>query len=176
MDSAVDRRLQPFVDALTSAVASATVPPVFDGRSLGKVPDFSGKDSDWAMWSFVAEAHFAGYDMGDDYMEVATTAPSIPLLADMTDRVKGLAKKVYLTLVTAMKGKALNLLRSVEKYNGFAAWRALKSHYEPDVPGRHAGMLTGLLSPDWMGLNEQDFLEALGNWDTAVARWETQSR
>ena len=33
--------------------------PAFDVRSLGRLQEFSGKDQDWQLWSFVLEAHVA---------------------------------------------------------------------------------------------------------------------
>ncbi len=59
MASEVDPALEPFVRALSAAVSSAAQPPAFDGRSIGKLPDFSGRDADWPLWCFVFEAHVA---------------------------------------------------------------------------------------------------------------------
>ncbi len=74
-----------------------------------------------------------------------------PWLANMTDALKTQAKKIYILLVTSAKVMALGLLRGVETFNGFEAWRRLEEYYEPDVASRHANMLCGLLTPDWSG-------------------------
>ena len=53
------------------------------------------------------------------------------------------------------------MLRGIERYNGFSAWRTLKLHYEANVASRHTGMLCGILAPDWQAKIQAggDFLE-----------------
>ena len=162
---AFDPALEPFVRALKAAVGSAQQAPVFDNRSIRKLPDFSGRDADWPLWCFVFEAHLACLS-DDDVLAQALAETADPLLSGMSAAWKILAKKIYILLVTGVKGKALGLLRGVEKFNGFSCWRVLKRHYEPDIAGRHAGMLVGLLSPDWQQRVDSgfDFLEVLTSW------------
>ena len=62
-----------------------------------------------------------------------------------------------------------------ERHNGFLAWRRLKKEYEPNVPGRHAGMLVGLIAPAWSGVQNHEFKEKLLEWEMQVARYEQQS-
>ena len=164
----------PFVDALSAAVSSAAQPPAFDSRATGRPSDFSGRDADWPLWCFVFEAHVAVLSPDEDLLTRCLVEAAEPKLTGMTEIVRGIAKKVYIMVVTAVKGKALGLLRGVEKFNGFAAWRALKNHYEPDLAGRHAGMLCGLLTPDWQTRHDTgaDFVELLTSWETGIAQWE----
>ena len=46
---------------------------------------------------------------------------------------KTAAKRVYYTLVLALKGVALASVRPVEDGNGAKAWRALLKRYEPNT-------------------------------------------
>ena len=102
----VDPAFNPFLAALTNAVQT-TGTPSFDGRSLGRLSDFSGRDVDWGLWSFVLEAHVAVLrEDAAQLMEEATTSESEPRLNDMTPDTKTLSKKIYIVLVTSVKGKA----------------------------------------------------------------------
>ena len=41
------------------------------------------------------------------------------------------------------------MLMSTERHNGFKAYHVLKYEYEPKIGGRHAMMLSNLLTPQW---------------------------
>ena len=118
--------LAPFVEALTQAVQRGGQ-PAFDSRSVGKLSEFSGRDGDWSLWSFVLEAHIGLLREGASVLpEAAMDAQEAPALRDMSGPVATLANKIYILLVASVKNKALNLLRSVERNNGFAAYCTLK--------------------------------------------------
>ena len=99
-------------------------------------------------------------------------------LTSMDATMRDLAKKLYLLIVPACRGKALNICRKCEANNGFLVSKMLKAEYEPAVAGRHTSMLCGLLSPDWCDKNDRakrDFLEMLQEWENGVAEYEKQS-
>eukprot|EP00974_Lingulodinium_polyedra_P075197 7286259-Lingulodinium_polyedra.AAC.1 len=71
----VEEAVRELADGLRDMMRSQE--PVFDQRSLGRLQDFSGKDEDWALWSFVLEAHVARLNMdASTWMENAATHPT----------------------------------------------------------------------------------------------------
>ena len=69
-------------------------------------------------------------------MESAATGSAEEPLADLTRGVRLGAKQLYYLLVNTVRGKALTLVRSAEKHHGIAAWKRIKSEYQPDAAGR----------------------------------------
>ena len=130
---------------------------------MGRPDSFSGRDSDWPTWTFVARPYLESLhtEAGSllDHSETATGEEVA--LESMGDQAKEIARKLYLVLVPGLKGKALNIAKRTPRNNGFALWRALVREYEPTVAGRHASMLMGLLSPDWASKPNVDFAENL---------------
>ena len=57
------------------------------------------------------------------------------------------AKHLYYLLVNTARGKALTLVRSAEKHHGIAAWKRIKTEYQPDAAGRHTAMLMVVTQP-----------------------------
>ena len=50
-----------------------------------------------------------------------------------------------------------------------------QQEYEPNIEGRHQGMLVGILSPTgWDTLHLQQFLTALSEWDLSVQNYESR--
>ena len=170
------------VDALEHALTqamSARAQPVFDQRSVGRPESFSGKDIDWATWSFVTrpllESIHDNVSLLMDHAESGTAADVV--LKGMTEENKGIARKIYLLLVPGCKGKSLAVCKRVERNNGFALWRELVLEYEPIAAGRHTSMLVGLLSPDaWQKKEGNDFMDALRDWETLVTDYERKSQ
>eukprot|EP00972_Heterocapsa_arctica_P073652 10875625-Heterocapsa_arctica.AAC.1 len=52
-------------------------------------------------------------------------------------------------LVQLVRGRAMAVVRGVEKANGLECWRLLKQEYEPRQAARYAQMLQTILSPKW---------------------------
>ena len=131
---------------------------LIDTRALGKPPAYTGLEAGWAAWCFQFEA-FASLLHEDlaDHMEQAAQLPLEPALQDFNEEVRNLSKILYALLVTLCRGKAVNLLMHTEKHNGLAGWRRMKREYEPDLPGRHANMLAGVIAPDWSSLTTHTF-------------------
>ena len=59
------------------------------------------------------------------------------------------------------QGKALTLVRSAVKHHGIAAWKRIKTEYQPD----HMAMLMGTMQPGWDSRNAANFLDQLTEWE-----------
>ena len=84
------------------------------------------------------------------------------------------AKQLYYLLVNTVRGKALTLLRSAEKHHGIAAWKRIKSEYQPDAARRHTAMLMGIMQPGWRGA-ANTFLDRLTEWERRIQEYEGES-
>ena len=110
-------------------------------------------------------------------MDVASqpgiTAQECLLNALGGDDVRLKAKALWYLLTQACRGKARNLVKKSEKFNGVHAWKILFDEYRPRMAGRFNAMLMGLLSPDWN--NGSPFLDSLAAWDVECLEYTTQS-
>ena len=50
------------------------------------------------------------------------------------------AQQLYYLLVNTVRRKALTLARSAGKHHGIAAWKRVKTEYQPDAAGWHTAM------------------------------------
>ena len=132
-----------------------------DPRVMNKCPTFSGCDTEWSEWSFIFESVAAMANL-EPVMESAFTVSAEKPIAEVTPEVKLRAKQLYYLLVNTVRGKALTLVRSAEKHHGIAAWRRIKSEYQPDAAGRHTAMLMGHHAT-WLGFSKRS--ELLGSID-----------
>ena len=96
-------------------------------------------------------------------------------IAELTLEMKLGAKQLYYLLVNTVRGKALTLVRSAEKHHGIAAWRPIKSEYQPDEAGRHTGMLMGIMQPGLDSRNAANFLDQLTEWERRIQEYEGES-
>ena len=83
------------------------------------------------------------------------------------------AKQLYYLLVNTVRGKALTLVRSAEKHHGLAAWKRIKTEYQPDVGGRHTAVLMGVMQPGWGCRGAANtFLDRLAEWERRIQEYE----
>jgi hypothetical protein len=93
----IDPLLEPFARGLSAGLNSVQQPPAFDGRSVGRVADISGKDADWPLWSYLLEAHVAFISpTEDDMLTVSLNEAAELLLANMTDFLKTQAQHIVI--------------------------------------------------------------------------------
>ena len=123
---------------------------MIDTKAYGKLREFDGKDDKWGQWSFVARSYISmltkDAEKKLEFCEMTQDVASLALLkigeVDAT-----MTRTLYHVLVSSLDGKALAVIRGVERGNGLLAWRALCTEYEPRSGTRLAAMLCGLLSP-----------------------------
>ena len=108
----------------------------------------------------------------DSYMEEAATRPIPVNIAGEPAKTQKKAALLYRYLIISLQGKALGMLRSVDRSNGFEAWRKLCLHCQPQVVGRHMSVLTGLMS---VTFGSKDLLQDIENWEVAVDKYEHDS-
>ena len=113
-----------------------------DPRVMNKRPTFSGRDTEWSDWSSIFESVAAMANL-EPAMEGAFFGLVEKPLAELTPEMKLSAKQLHYFLVNTVRGKALTLVRSAEKHHGIAAWKRIKTEYQPDAAGRHN--LVGIL-------------------------------
>ena len=112
-----------------------------DTKSVAKLTVFSGKDKDYPEWEFTSGGFF-GLLGWDTAMALALTEP-VPKLETMAEVYMKISKQLFHVLQLYVKGKALGILKQVERGNGLQAWKAMKEEYEPKVAGEGAGAGAG---------------------------------
>ena len=147
---------------------------IINPKLLERCPTFSGKDEDYVEWvfTFSSVAGLLGFEEG---LNTATmTDDGLLTIASMDDRNRLQAKAVWFLLVNVCRGKAHIVLKTVEKHNGFMAWKRLGAEYQPEIGDRFNAMLMSLLNPDW-SKGDKPFDEQLVVWETDITEYEKQS-
>ena len=156
-------------EAQRLAVPATTSGGQVEPRVLNKCPTFSGRDTEWSEWSFIFESVAAMANL-EPAMEGACSGLAEKPLAELAPEMKLSAKQLYL-LVNTVRGKALTLVRSAGKHHNLAAWKRIKTEYQPDAAGRHTAMLMGIMQPGWDSRGAADtFLDHLTEWKTTNPR------
>ena len=145
-----------------------------DPRVMNECPTFSGRDTEWSEWSFIFESVAAMASL-EPVMESAFTGSAEKPIADLTPEKRLGAKQLHYLLVNTVRGKALTLVRSAEKHHGIAAWKLIKSEYQPDAAGRHTAMLMGIMQLGWDSRNAANFLDRLTEWVRRIQEYAGES-
>ena len=141
-----------------------------DPSVMNKCPTFSGRDTERSEWSFIFESVAAMANL-EPAMEGASTGFAEKPFAELTPEMKLGGKQLYHLLVNTVRRKAFTLVRSAEKDHGIAAWKRIKTEYEPDAAGRHTAMLMGVTQPGWYSRSAANtFLDQLTEWERRVRR------
>ena len=85
-------------------------------------------------WSFIFESVAAMANL-EPVMESAFTRSAEKPIAELTPEMKLGAKQPHYLLVNTVRGKALTLVRKTEKYHDIAAWKRIKTEYQPAAAG-----------------------------------------
>ena len=134
---------------------------IIDVTVLERRESFDGQDAHWESWYTGFEA-LTGLIGLEDLMSQASGRATLAecaldQLSDGETRAK--AKALWYLLTQACKGKARNLVKKAEKFNGAQAWKILNKEYRPSLAGRFNAMLMGILRPTWDG--SRPFLDQL---------------
>lgn len=150
---------------------------LIDTKAYGKLKTFSGKEEDWATWSFVARSYLALLSVEyQEYLGRSEVADLEQLaLSQQGDQARSHSWTLFNVLVQSVEGRALSVLMNVEAGNGLLAWRTLVDTYEPRIGGRWTSMLMGIIGPQWSNVTEEAFLETLEAWEVMIRRYEEQS-
>jgi hypothetical protein len=164
-------------DEITISMMNAGADPDEDSddekknKPIGKPPLFSGAEKDWSDYSWRMLSWCSLIKL-DAYMEEAAKRPIPVTIAAEPAKTQKKAALLYHYLINSLQGKALSMLRSVDRSNGFEAWRKLCLHYQPQVVGRHMSVLTGLMS---VTFGNKDLLQDIENWEVAVDKYQHDS-
>ena len=124
---------------------------IIDVRILERLEPFDGQDTHWESWytGFEALTGLIGLDliMSASSGRITVAECSLAQLPDDETRIQ--AKALWYILTQACKGKARNLVKKAEKFNGAQAWKILHDEYRPSLAGRFNAMLMGILRPQW---------------------------
>ena len=159
--------------------SSTGQPALIDTRAYGRLRTFSGKEEDWATWSFVARSYLdlLSQQFRDLMLKAETvdTAASISLTS-MNQNARSHSWTLFNVLTQSVEGRALSVMMNSEAGNGLQAWRMMVDAYEPRIGGRYTSMLMGIIGPSWTSVKESEFLEALETWEVLIRRYEEQSK
>ena len=102
--------------------------------------------------------------MEDGMVQVESRATAPDPIAYGEDAQSLVQQLYHLLVATCTKGRAVGVLMSSPRLDGFGAWWRLCQEYEPRLPGRHAAMLAALTTPHWS--------KEIANWRTEFQEWE----
>lgn len=144
-----------------------------DLKALGKPDIFHGESEKWKDWSVTFRSYAATQEPPlRDWMkhaeltDVSVLNTAIPAPAGQSSNV------LHYMLLMLCRGSALLKAINAGGSEGLQAWRALVRNYEPKIQGRHAGLLSGVLSFAFTDTIEKD----LEPFERAVLTYEKSSK
>ncbi|CAK0858488.1 unnamed protein product [Prorocentrum cordatum] len=163
--------------AASRPVAAARAAPqdLVDTRLLAKPKAFGGSEDEWPGWSFKMLAYLGALDeMMANELTAAMTFPleEVRNARLLEEGASQRSRQLYFILVLLLEGAALQLIKPVGVGEGYRAWRTLQDMYEPDRPGRHAGLLQELIA---FQFPEDNIVGTLADFDFKVTKYESQS-
>lgn len=137
-----------------------------DLKALGKPENFDGTTAKWKGRSEVFRSYAGTQEPPPkDWMRHAEEQQH-PVTAATTTSESGKASSqaLHFMLMMTCRGPALLKVLNAGDQEGLEAWRQLVRYYEPKVRGRHAGLLSGVLSyqfPDEVEASLEGFERAI---------------
>ena len=156
--------------------ATATQRGLIDtSKILGKPSVFAGEPAAWRDWRFAFETWWACLDASAEAMlDFAVNFGTVIDPATSTADVQELGRVLYLVLAQTLRGRPLDLLKSVAKSNGFEAYRILVAEYEPKTKNTTLGMLQSIMGPTF-GATMIQFMTDLVKWENEIRDYNTLS-
>ena len=151
-------------------VASAKL---LDLKGLVHPTPFDGTDGKWPEWRYRFESMAVLLGADRVLAHAAARREDIDEQQEELDSdQRELSKIIWALLSQCCHGRAVNVVRTVARGSGFAAWQALVREYEPDLMPRHLAGLGSLLRPTF---DERRFEAQLLEWEVKVDAWELGS-
>jgi len=140
-------------------------------RSLGRPKDWDGNHRGFDEFVFKF-ATWLGSLPGDaeELLTLSQDRVTTITMATLTERQRVVAKAVSLALKTTTGGKALNIVKQVERGNGFEAWRRLWSEYRPNIAGRKINLLERVMEDK--PASGEDFSSWYFSWTEKIRETE----
>ena len=156
-------------------MAATTAKSVVDTRVRGKPKDYDGQQDGWQDWSFAMRPYLSCLsETMADLLDAAEKSPEKIDLGPLRDAAKSEARQLSYILALQCNGRALQVVKGVEKNRGFEAWRRMFQRHEPAADGRHLPMMAKIVEPVFPNTIE-GWEEALTTWGNDVGRWETSA-
>ncbi len=161
---------------MSAAATSATQRGLIDtSEILGEPSVFAGEPAAWRVWRFAFETWWACLDSSAEaILKHAVGFASVIDPATSTPDVQELGRALYLILVQALKGRPLDLLKSMAKSNGFEAQRIRAAEYEPKTKNKALGLLQAIMRPTF-GATMTQFMSDLVKWENETRDYHTLS-
>lgn len=107
-----------------------------DTRTIGRLPDFSGKAQDWQEWVFRARAWLSllgeqGQYTVDDLLVAAENSNVAVAQGNLGPGATNFSVILYNLLMQITRGRAAGIVRSVPRSAGLEAWRLLHVGFQP---------------------------------------------
>ena len=113
-------------------MAATTAKSVVDTRILGKPKNYYGQQDGWPDWSFAMRAYLSCLsETMADLLNAAEKSSKTIELGPLPEAAKAEARQLYYILALQCNGSALQVVKGVEKNNGFEAWRRMLQRHEP---------------------------------------------
>ena len=140
-------------------------------KILGKPCSYGGDAAQWKEWRFAFEMWWACLDpQAETLLENAVGCGHVIVPATSTADAQELGRILYLILAQSLKGRPLELLKTVSKSNGFEVYRILIQEYEPKTKNRTLGMLQNIMSP-LFGKDPTQFMSDLVKWENEIREY-----
>ena len=168
--------MQACLVALAFMAGAAAGGMLLDTRSISRPREFSGDPGDWPSWVFGFRSYIGllSPEM-EEGMQQAERRAVAPEPGRYSEELRSLSRQLFhLLVIVCPKGRAVGVMMSAPRLDGFGAWWLMCGEYEPKLPGRHAAMLAALIHPQWnkeIAVWRVEFQE----WERAIDRYEQQS-
>ena len=127
---------------------ATTSKSVVDTRVLAEPKIFHGQQTNWQDWSFAMRAYLSCLtETMADLLDAAETSPEKIDLGPLPEAAKAEARQLCYILALQCSGSALQVVKGVEKNNGFEAWRRMFQRQEPAAGGRLLSMMAKIMEP-----------------------------
>ena len=144
---------------------------LLDLKGVARPPMFNGDPAGWRDFQFKFMAMLDHLEMGD--MAVAAASMDREITIQEMSAYCRVRARLHAILAQILTGRALAILRLVERSNGLEAWRRLCTEHAPASLVRYTAMLASLLRPT---LRPASFVEDWLAWELCVAKYETAAR
>ena len=121
---------------------------LLDSRGVGKVPTFSGRHEDFKEWIFPFES-CCGLLAWTDLIEAVLMLDGPANRQQLGAGMEPVGLSLYHLLASTTHGKALSIVKLVDRGNGFEAMRHLYGEYRPKINEEHGALLQQILPPLW---------------------------
>ena len=139
---------------------------IADPKHLGKLNNFTGKESDWGNWSFQFQTWVSSiYPDGQRILDWARDRRDDPITNETiqttqrdfpASNVQKISDQLFVTLSSLMpvSSECISIVKNSTKNVGLDAWRRLCKRYDPNNPQVNMHLLKTILHPTKVSLHQ----------------------